>query len=94
LAVPIAIPTVAAASAGASLMPSPTNSVDDPQLSLGRDTGVDLLDPDMLREPLHLALAVARNEHHALEPVGRPEVLDERGAILPRAVVEAEQADG
>ena len=72
----------------------PGRLLDDPQLPLRGDAGVDLRDPNPIRQPPHLALPVARDEHHALEPVSRPEVLDEGGAILPGAVAEAEQADG
>ena len=61
------MPTVAAASAGASLMPSPMNSVGRPRglgagdgdLVFGALAGVDFGDPDVLGEVPHLRLAVA-----------------------------------
>ena len=76
---PKAMPTVAAVSAGASLMPSPRKTVlalrvsraDDRQLLLGRLAGVDLVDADLLRQVAHLRLAVAGDEQHAVEVVPR-----------------------
>ena len=72
---PKAIPTVAAVSAGASLMPSPRKTVfafavscaHDVQLLLGRLAGVDLGDADLVGEVAHLRFAVAGDEHHPVE---------------------------
>src|SRR6476619_4781631 len=64
---PIAMPTVAAIMAGASLMPSPTLQcfggggfrADDGELFFGALLRVDVRDAHLLREIAHLRLAIA-----------------------------------
>ena len=69
------MPTVAAASAGASLIPN--SSFDESQLALGLNAGMYLFNADRISEPLDLALAVAGDEHHTVEAVRRSQVADE-----------------
>ena len=66
----------------------------DLQFALRLDAGMHLGDADQIGEPADLALAVAGDEHHAGEPVGRFQMADERPAIGPRRVAEAEQGLG
>ena len=70
---PNAMPTVAAVSAGASLIPSPRNTVgaravsvaDDRQLLLRALAGEHLDDPDALGQVPHLRLPIAGDEQDA-----------------------------
>ena len=74
---PKAMPTVAAVSAGASLMPSPRKTVFARCVSSrtissfcsGVWPAYDLGDADLLGQVAHLRLAVAGNQHHAVEAV-------------------------
>ena len=63
----------------------------DLQLALGLDARVDLGDSDRVGEPLHLALPVPRDEHHAVEPVGGAEVADERLPVGAWRVAESQE---
>ena len=62
----------------------------DGHLLLGTLTRVHLGDADVLGEIAHLVLAIARDQQHAVEVVPRPEMADERPAVVARRVAEAE----
>ena len=93
---PNAMPTVAAISAGASLMPSPTNSVfaafglapHDLHLLLRRCLRMDLGDRNRAGETPHFRFPIAGDEQHAREAVPGPEMLDEAAAVGARHIVE------
>ena len=89
--VPIAMPTSAAASAGASLMPSPAIATTPPfrleprttsALRSGQHLGVDALMPSLRADGLG-RVAVVAGQHHEVDALG-PKVADRLAArFLP-----------
>ena len=93
---PNATPTVAAVSAGASLMPSPRKSVDAfavsvrTRASLPRGLSSEHLgDAHLLGQVPYFRAAIARDQQHAIEAMPPPEMRDERRAVDARLVTEA-----